>query len=69
MEDQVFQNDLTFTDSVVLYQYLSDLYSEGAQELEHSGTDFISYLRELLQQQGKIQIHSQVHLYRCRKEG
>ncbi len=68
IEDHVFQNDLTFTDPMALYRYLTDLYSEMAQELAQSGTDFIAYLRQQLRQRGSIQIHSQVHLYRCRKE-
>lgn len=64
----VFQNDLTFTVVEELYRYLMDSYRELVQELETSGTDFIAYLRKVMAQKGKIVFHSQVRMYRCKKE-
>lgn len=64
----VFQNDLTFTVVEELYRFLMDSYRELAQELETSGTDFIAYLRRVMEQKGKIVLHSQVKMYRCKKE-
>ena len=64
----VFQNDLTFTVVEELYRYLMDSYRELVQELETSGTDFIAYLRKVMEQKGKIVLHSQVKMYRCKKE-
>lgn len=68
MECHVFQNDLTFTVVEELYRYLMDSYRELVQELETSGTDFIAYLRKVMEQKGKIVFHSQVRMYRCKKE-
>ena len=45
-----------------------DSYRELVQELEASGTDFIAYLRRVMEQKGKIVLHSQVKMYRCKKE-
>ena len=64
----VFQNDLTFTVVEALYRFLMDSYRELVQELETSGTDFIAYLRKVMAQKGKIVLHSQVRMYRCKKE-
>ena len=64
----VFQNDLTFTVVEELYRFLMDSYRELVQELETSGTDFIAYLRKVMAQKGKIVLHSQVRMYRCKKE-
>ncbi len=68
VECHVFQNDLTFTVVEELYRYLMDSYRELVQELETSGTDFIAYLRKVMEQKGKIVFHSQVRMYRCKKE-
>lgn len=68
IECHVFQNDLTFTVVEELYRYLMDSYRELVQELETSGTDFIAYLRKVMAQKGKIVLHSQVRMYRCKKE-
>ena len=68
IEHHVFQNDLTFTVVEELYRYLMDPYRELVQELENSGTDFIAYLRKVMEQKGKIVLHSQVRMYRCKKE-
>ena len=68
IECHVFQNDLTFTVVEELYRYLMDSYRELVQELESSGTDFIAYLRKVMEQKGKIVLHSQVRMYRCKKE-
>lgn len=68
IECHVFQNDLTFTVVEELYRYLMDSYRELVQELEASGTDFIAYLRKVMAQKGKIVFHSQVRMYRCKKE-
>ena len=68
IECHVFQNDLTFTVVEELYRYLMDSYQELVQELEASGTDFIAYLRKVMEQKGKIVLHSQVRMYRCKKE-
>ena len=68
IECHVFQNDLTFTVVEELYRYLMDSYRELVQELETSGTDFIAYLRKVMEQKGKIVFHSQVKMYRCKKE-
>ena len=65
----VFQNDLTFTVVEELYRFLMDSYRELVQELETSGTDFIAYLRKVMAQKGNIVLHSQVRMYRCKKEG
>ena len=64
----VFQNDLIFTVVEELYRFLMDSYRELVQELETSGTDFIAYLRKVMAQKGKIVLHSQVRMYRCKKE-
>ena len=45
-----------------------DSYTELTQELEHSGTEFIAYLRNLVAEQGSVILHSQVVFYRCHKE-
>lgn len=68
IECHVFQNDLTFTVVEELYRFLMDSYRELVQELEASGTDFITYLRRVMEQKGKIVLHSQVRMYRCKKE-
>lgn len=68
IECHVFQNDLTFTVVEELYRFLMDSYRELVQELEASGTDFIAYLRRVMEQKGKIVFHSQVRMYRCKKE-
>ena len=68
VECHVFQNDLTFTVVEELYRYLMDSYRELVQELETSGTDVIAYLRKVMEQKGKIVFHSQVRMYRCKKE-
>ena len=68
VECHVFQNDLTFTVVEELSRYLMDSYRELVQELETSGTDFIAYLRKVMEQKGKIVFHSQVRMYRCKKE-
>ncbi len=68
IECHVFQNDLTFTVVEALYRFLMDSYRELVQELETSGTDFIAYLRKVMAQKGKIVLHSQVRMYRCKKE-
>ena len=68
IECHVFQNDLTFTVVEELYRFLMDSYRELVQELEASGTDFITYLRRVMEQKGKIVFHSQVRMYRCKKE-
>ena len=68
IECHVFQNDLTFTVVEELYRFLMDSYRELVQELETSGTDFIAYLRKVMEQKGKIVFHSQVRMYRCKKE-
>ena len=68
IETHVFENDLTFTVPEELYRYLMDSYTELTQELEHSGTEFIAYLRNLVAEQGRVILHSQVVFYRCHKE-
>lgn len=68
IETHIFENDLTFTVPEELYRYLMDSYTELTQELEHSGTEFIAYLRKLLSEQGPVILHSQVYFYRCHKE-
>ena len=68
IECHVFQNDLPFTVVEELYRYLMDSYRELVQELESSGTDFIDYLRKVMGQKRKIVLHSQVRMYRCKKE-
>lgn len=68
IECHVFQNDLTFTVVEELYRFLMDSYRELVQELESSGTDFIAYLRKVMVQKRKIVLHSQVRMYRCKKE-
>lgn len=68
IECHVFQNDLTFTVVEELYRFLMDSDRELVQELEASGTDFIAYLRRVMEQKGKIVFHSQVRMYRCKKE-
>lgn len=68
VECHIFQNDLTFTVVEELYRFLMDSDRELVQELEASGTDFIVYLRSVMEQKGKIVFHSQVRMYRCKKE-
>ena len=63
-----FENELRFTRTLDLYQYMMDSYQELVQEMEKQGTKFVNFLRKYVEEQGTVTLKSRVMLWRCKKE-
>lgn len=63
-----FENELHFTRTLDLYQYMMDSYQELVQEMEKQGTKFVNFLRKYVEEQGTVTLKSKVMLWRCKKE-
>lgn len=63
-----FDNEIRFTRTLDLYQYMMDSYQELVQEMEKQGTRFVNFLRRYMEEKGTVTLHSRVMLWRCGKE-
>lgn len=63
-----FDNELHFTRTLDLYQYMMDSYQELVQEMEKQGTKFVNFLRKYMEERKTVTLHSRVMLWRCGKE-
>lgn len=68
VETAVFENEVRFTRTIDLYQYMMDSYQELVQEIEKEGTRFVNFLRKYMEKQGTVTLHKRVMLWQCGKE-
>lgn len=68
VEKVVFENEISFTRTLDLYQYMMDSYQELVQAMEKEGTKFVNFLRKYMEEQKTVTLHSRVRLWRCGKE-